>query len=84
MEAQPLPPVGGVVPDAVENVPGQPPFIYVPGFVEGDKLQPGEGSMAYALDAEIRKGMISEDQARQSASIMGLSGYVPLRTEGGE
>lgn len=87
--AQPIPMPGQVIPAVVQDRTVETPhgpdwrasvanaFVFPPGWEPGDKLGPGEGTLAEALDAEVRAGTITPAQASASAQASGLAGYTP-------
>ena len=73
--AQPWPQLGDAIPDAVEDVPGQAPWIYPFRWQPGDIMVKGMGTLKYTLDQQVRAGAILPAQAEESARNSGLTDY---------
>lgn len=75
--AQPWPNIGDVIPDAVQDVEGKPPFIYPFRYQPGDRMVQGMGTIEYALNQQLIAGALSEEQAQASAKNSGIENYTP-------
>jgi hypothetical protein len=74
-QAQHWPKPGEAIPLAVEDVPGEPPFVYPFRWQAGDIMREGMGTLQYTLDQQVRAGAILPAQAEESARNAGITDY---------
>lgn len=67
------PAIGEVIPQAVQDVQGEAPFIYPYRWVYGDRMVAGMGTVEYTLKQQVIAGAITVEQALESAQNSGLT-----------